>query len=184
MKFVWTFIIVIFILAAGAVLYAWSGLYNFSALKPHWAVTSLLIEIVRDRSIQRNTEPVQISSVADPDIRSEALSHFHDMCRLCHGAPGFGPEEFAKGLCPSPPGLTSGHVQEEWSADEIYWIVKNGLKMTRKPAFGPTHEEDLHHLVALLKEIPQIGPQQYRKEIERFTKEEKGHGRTTEERKR
>lgn len=38
--------------------------------------------------------------------------------------------------------MVAGHIQDERSEAEIFWIVKNGLKMTGMPAFGPPHSEE------------------------------------------
>jgi hypothetical protein len=38
--------------------------------------------------------------------------------------------------------LSLKSVQQEWSDGELYWIFKNGLKMTGMPAFGATHGEE------------------------------------------
>ena len=39
MKYLLTIVVVLAVLAAGAFLYAWSGIYNIAATQPHWAVT-------------------------------------------------------------------------------------------------------------------------------------------------
>lgn len=112
----------------------------------------------------------------DPKLKLTAFSHYHVTCRLCHGAPEYEPEEFAKGLYPAPPSMTSGHIQKARSEAEIYWIVKHGIKMTGMPAFGPTHEEkELWGLVALAEEIPEMSPEQYRQQVKAASsKGEKG----------
>jgi len=103
----------------------------------------------------------------DAKLKEAAFPHYHEMCRLCHGAPSYAPEEFSKGLYPAPPNMTSGHIQNDLSDAEIYWIVKHGIKMTGMPAFGPTHKEDvLWGLVALAKEMPQMDPEHYRRQVE------------------
>jgi len=59
--------------------------------------------------------------------------------------------------------MTSGDVQKALNDAEIYWIVKHGIKLTGMPAFGPTHDEnELWGLVAIVKEIPRMSPEQYR----------------------
>ena len=83
------------------------------------------------------------------------------MCRLRHGTPGFDRNEFAKGLYPSPPDLTSGNVQQEWNDAERYWIIKNRLKLTGVPAFGVTHDDNqICGMVAFLKHLPNAQPKE------------------------
>jgi hypothetical protein len=167
MRYLVTIAIVLAVLAMGAVLYVWLGIYNVAATEPHWNITLSFIETVRDLSIAVRSKHIQPPSLNDPKLKEIAFPHYHEMCRLCHGAPGYLPEEFAKGLYPSPPSMTSGDIQKEFSDAEIYWIVKHGIKRTGMPAFGPTQkEEKLWGLVALAREIPKISPEQYRRQVE------------------
>jgi mono/diheme cytochrome c family protein len=160
-----------------AFFYAWTGSYNIAATAPHWAVTSSFIEILKDRSIAAHSESIQAPDLKDPQLMDATFSQYHEMCRLCHGAPQVQPEEFAKGLYPVPPDMTDGHVQEELGPDQFYWIVKHGLKMTGMPAFGPTHDEkELWGLAALAREMPRMPPEQYRQKVDAMdTQGEMGH---------
>lgn len=166
MKYVITIAVVSAVLIVGAALYMWFGIYNIAATKPHWNSTLSFIETFRDRSIAVRSEDIRAPNLDDPKLTEAALPHYHEMCRLCHGAPGYAPEEFAIGLYPSPPSMKSGNIQKERSDAEIYWIVKHGIKMTGMPAFGPTHkEEQLWGLVALAEEMPQMSTEHYRQRL-------------------
>ena len=167
MKYLQTIIGVFVVLVLGAILFAWSGLYDIAATEPHWGVTVSLIDLLRDRSIAVHSEGVQAPNLDGPQYREAAAGHYHGMCRLCHGAPGASANEFAKGLYPPPPDLTSAAVQETRSTAEMYWIVKHGIKMTGMPAFGPTHDEpELWGLVALVREMADMTPEGYARKIE------------------
>lgn len=51
---------------------------------------------------------------------------------------------------------------KELSEAELYWIVRNGIKMTGMPAFGPTHEDqELWAIVAFWKRMTQMEPKEY-----------------------
>ncbi len=180
MKHVLTVVIVLAVMGLGAFLYAWSGVYNIAATEPHWGITLWFMETFRDRSIRVHSDHIQAPNLDDSKIKKAAFPHYHEMCRLCHGAPGYPPEEFATGLYPAPPPMTSGDIQEKLSDAEIYWIVRHGIKMTGMPAFGPTHDkEELWGLVALAKEMPQMTPGQYRGLVKAANEEgRKGLGHT------
>jgi len=168
----------------GAIIYAWSGVYNIAATAPHRGITSSFIEILRDRSIAARSDDIQAPDPDDSKAREAGFPHYHGMCRLCHGAPGFQREEFAEGLYPSPPSMTSGHIQEKRSPTEIYWIVEHGIKLTGMPAFGPTHsEEELWDTVAFAENVPRMDPEQYRQMVmkEGGMGQGHGHGETSEE---
>jgi hypothetical protein len=45
---------------------------------------------------------------------------------------------------------------------ELYWVIKNGIKMTGMGAFGPTHSEDeLLGMVVFVKRLPKLKPEEY-----------------------
>lgn len=164
----------------GAFLFAWSGIYNIAATAPHWDITLSFIEMLRDHSIEVRSEDMQALNQDDSKLKEEAFSHYHGMCRLCHGAPEYEPEEFAKGFYPIPPSMTTGRIQETRNEKEVYWIVKHGIKMTGMPAFGPTHKDKaLWGLTALAKEIHRMTPEQYRQQVEAASSDgEKGQKHT------
>lgn len=181
MKYFLTIVITLAVLAGAALYYAWSGMYNIAATEPHWAVTLSFIRTLRDRSIEVRSEDIQAPNLNDPKLKQIAFPHYHDMCRLCHGAPGYTSEDFAWGLYPVPPKMTSGHIQKALSEAEIYWIVQHGIKMTGMPAFGNTHtEKEMWGLVALAEEMPRMGAEQYGEMVKAMNPEEKmgqGHAR-------
>jgi hypothetical protein len=183
MRYVITIAVFLCVLIVGAALYVWFGVYNIAATEPHWSITSSLIEAVRERSIEVRSKDIQVPNLYDPKFTEAAFPHYHEMCRLCHGAPEYPPEEFAVGLYPHAPSMTSGDLQKELSDAEIYWIVKHGIKMTGMPAFGPTHKEkELWGLVALVKEIPKMGLEQYRQQVKEMgLTEDMSHGHSHEE---
>ena len=77
------------------------------------------------------------------------------MCEECHGAPGVERSEMGKGLYPRGPKLL--WAAKEDSPSELFWITKNGIKMTGMPAFGPTHsDEEIWAIVAFVKKLPGI----------------------------
>jgi mono/diheme cytochrome c family protein len=50
-----------------------------------------------------------------------------------------------------------------WSAAELYWITRNGIKMTGMPAWQHRlHDEDLWAVVAFVQRLPQLPPAQLR----------------------
>jgi mono/diheme cytochrome c family protein len=183
--FVALIVILVCIIVGGAA-FVLSGIYNVGADVPHWRLTFLLLEAVRDRSIAVHSEGIKVPSLNEEALVQKGFPHFHEMCRLCHGAPGYVREEFAEGLYPNPPYLGSHEVQRDNDDRELYWIVKNGLKMTGMPAFGKTHtEEQLWGIVAFVRRLPSLDPQTYKQMVETISKEEKGtdhHGLKTSDR--
>jgi len=151
----------------GGVAFVWSGIYNVGADVPHWKTTFLLLEAVRERSISVHSEGIEVPPLNNEGLVKTGFPHFHEMCRLCHGAPGYQKEEFAQGLYPNPPVLSSREVQRENDDRALYWIVQNGLKMTGMPSFGKTHsEKQLWGIVAFVRRLPSLDPQTYKGMVE------------------
>jgi mono/diheme cytochrome c family protein len=116
---------------------------------------------VRDRSIAFHSQSTHPPPLKEPNLVVLGFSHYHAMCRLCHGAPGYAQTEIAQGLNPRPPRLASEDVQSLKSG-ELYWVIKNGIKMTGMPAFGPTHdEEELWAMVDFVRRLAELTPQEY-----------------------
>lgn len=149
----------IFVLAFGVL---WSGIYNISALDPHWETTLRLLALARDRSIANHSNDGKTLNLTDPALPSKGAFTYNESCRDCHGAPGTGAEAFSQGLYPAPADLLSGHIQKKWKDRQLYWIVENGIKMTGMPAFGFTLERDeMTGVVAFLKRLPGMKPEEY-----------------------
>src|SRR5206468_7122711 len=84
------------------------------------------------------------------------LDHYRENCVVCHGAPGVEMGEAGKGLNPPPPFLDSPAVQGRTDG-QMFWIVKNGIRMTGMPAWGPTHkDEEIWQMVAFMRHLPQL----------------------------
>jgi len=149
------------LLIVGGVLFVFSGLYDVSADVPHWRLTFLILDEARDRSIEFHSDGITVPPL-DEKLVNMGFLHFHDTCRLCHGAPGYDREEFAAGLYPSPPDLGTASFLDEATDAKLYWVVKHGLKMTGMPSFGLTHDEEtLWGIVAFARQLPKLTPEDY-----------------------
>jgi len=158
--FLTPFIILVLLVVAVAVL-LWSGSYNVAATVPHWRVTHWVLGKVRDQSIAAHSKGIIVPSLKDLKLFDIGFKNYHAMCRGCHSAPGDPRTEIAKGLNPSPPDFASKDMKMRNEA-ELYWVIKNGIKMAGMPAFGPTHnEEELWGIVAFLRRLPNLKPKEY-----------------------
>jgi mono/diheme cytochrome c family protein len=155
-------IALIVLLAAAAAGFVYSGTFDVSAASPEPRWRARLFEIVKDRSIDRRVEaaPKAVPPLGDPQLVRTGLIHFNEMCVTCHGAPGVPKSEIGMGLNPDPPDLAKEGAEQ--SPARLFWVLKNGIKMTGMPSFGMTHtDEQLWAMVAFLKQLPKLNPQQY-----------------------
>ena len=81
-------------------------------------------------------------------------------CVTCHGAPDVAPNDFVKAMLPPPPRLWSDDTQQ-MPDGELFWIVKNGVRMTGMPAFGPQHDDrTIWEIVGFLRQLGHLDPRQ------------------------
>ncbi len=148
------------VVALAGVGYMYSGLYNVAATAPHNALSRWLLQTTQKNSVKAHAEKVGPPPQLTEKQLGHGVEHFANTCVQCHGAPGVERGELGKGMTPTPPDLSKAVA--EWSDQELYWIVKHGIKFAGMPAFGPTHaDEELWALVAFLKQLPRTTPEQY-----------------------
>ena len=155
-----TILVFIVVVCAVAVVMAMTGMVPIAAGKHHIAPIEWFLETAADEAVDRGGEGVHPPPGVDsPEMLRMGIQHYQEMCVLCHGAPGLEPSELAKGLYPHPPLLErKKHLQ----VGAVYWIVKNGVRDTGMPAFGPTHDEqELWAIAAFTAKMPHLTPAQY-----------------------
>ena len=155
--------IVVFVMALlflGAV-YAVLGLYDIGADAPHMGITRAAIGYVRERSIAVRAQFVTLpKGLEDPGRVADGASDYDEMCTICHLAPGMKENEMRPGLYPKPPRLAE--IPAAPPAEQ-FWVIKHGIKLTGMPSWGKTHsDDDVWNLVAFLKKLPDLEPDQYR----------------------
>lgn len=148
------------IIGAAFLIYIHSGAYNVSAMVPHTELTLSVINTLVDNSIESHAEGIEAPDLSDSARIRAGYGDFDEMCVHCHGAPGIGRDDWAKGLYPEGPDLTE--PAKEMSDAELFWIVKNGIKMTGMPSFGKTHDDDhIWNIVAFMKKLPDMSYYDY-----------------------
>ncbi len=161
MKVIWTILIFIIVVIVGFFIFIYMGKYDIAATKPHTKLTEFILNIATEQSVRSHAVGITVPSLDGESMIKTGFDHYKEMCVGCHGAPGVKPSEIGKGLYPEPPELAD--EVDEISSEELYWITKNGIKMTGMPAFGPTHsEEELWSIVAFLRQLPDMSPEEYK----------------------
>ena len=132
MKTVVTVVLVLLVLALAALGFIHSGIYDVAADTPDTGLIQWALETTQSRSVHRRAEQVQAPPLNDPDLIRTGLIEYHELCVVCHGAPGVPISPVGQGLNPSPPLLADESAEVD--AGELFWITKNGIKMTGMPA--------------------------------------------------
>lgn len=165
-------LVVIIVIVVAVAAYAYSGAYNVSAIPPHGVFADWFLHTAMERSVERHAEDVEVPDLDEEALVEKGLEEYDEECVACHGAPGVEPADLAKGLRPEAPELAHEGV-EEWTSGELFWIVKNGIRMTGMPAWGPTHEDrELWAIVAFMRRLPEMSASEYEGMLERHGGEE------------
>jgi len=163
MKIVLTIVACIMLAIMGGLLFIYSGLYDVSAMKPDNPVVAWVLHKTFTESVAHRSQGLHApSDLETPESVRSGARFFRDNCVICHGAPGVPPTDVSQGLLPSPPDLLSAARQNEPA--EVFWIVKNGVKMTGMPAFGKTQsDEQIWAIAAFLDKSRGIAAQDFQK---------------------
>jgi mono/diheme cytochrome c family protein len=171
MKAIIVFIILVIV---AFLIFIYTGTYNVAATKPHTELALWVLNITKEQSVKSHSKGITVPNLDEKSLIEKGFHEYEEMCVGCHGAPGVDPSEIGEGLNPEPPDLSE--EAEEMSPAELFWITKNGIKMTGMPAFGPTHsDEELWTIVAFLKRLPELSPEQYQAMQETSVRQD--HGR-------
>jgi len=148
--------------AVGTVVFVASGFYDVAASTPHTQPVFSFLKTVMRRSVRQHAAGIEAPHGFDaPAQLLRGAACFEAHCVDCHGAPGRAPAAFGLGLQPLPPPLVD--AARHWSAGELYWITRGGIKMTAMPAWEYRLDEDqLWALVALMQQLPQMAPGDWR----------------------
>jgi mono/diheme cytochrome c family protein len=145
--------------------YFLGGFYNVAAAVDEpalvtWALTRVRLASVARHEIENAKAPFALD---DPTVIREGARNFANAgCVHCHGGPGAKWSKFSEGLNPGPPDLKD--IANERSTAEIFWVVKNGIRMTGMPSFGKVGlaDDQLWRLAAFVKAIPKVSEADYR----------------------
>jgi len=111
----------------------------------------------------RNPVPLDAASLAD------GRAHWADHCATCHGNDGSGQTAIGRGLYPKAPDMRQPATQN-LSDGELFFIIRNGGRLTGMPAFGDpsgADDADTWKLVHFIRHLPRLTPAEL-EEMERL----------------
>jgi mono/diheme cytochrome c family protein len=145
------------IVAIAAAVFFFGGFYSIAATEPDPGPVAWALVHVRTASIAHHAADTPPASLNDPaTIRAGAHAFAERGCVNCHGGPGAQWQKFSEGLNPDPPDLKD--VVGDLQPSELFWVVKNGIKMTGMPSFGSigVPDAEIWSIVAFLKKLPTV----------------------------
>ena len=143
------------LVALAAAVFFFGGYFNVAATDKDPAIVDWALIQVRKASIANHatgTPPMSLDDAAI--IRAGARAYAMRGCVHCHGGPGAEWSKFSEGLNPNPPDLK--YVAGNPPA-QLFFVVKNGVKMTGMPAFGEAMDDkEAWSVVAFVRKIPTV----------------------------
>lgn len=152
MRVILGIVVVLLLLALGAVLLVYSGTIDVAARDPLNPLVGWVADTTKRQSVRSHARAIQPPPLG-PEMVEEGARLFQRECVQCHGAPGTASLPFARALRPEPPDLST--AVRDWSAAELFWITKNGLALTGMPGWGASRvDAELWPVVAFLNQLP------------------------------
>lgn len=136
--------------------------HGFSARDQPSAVEAFLAGRMRHWAVPANARKMTNPFVDSAEAVAAGRMHFADHCALCHGNDGRGKTEIGQNLYPKAPDMW-GKQTQSLSDGELFYIIKNGVRLTGMPAWGedtPDDERGSWHLVSFIRHVPWITPKE------------------------
>ncbi|MEX0807176.1 MAG: c-type cytochrome [Dongiaceae bacterium] len=144
----------------GGFLFTWSGLYSVAATSGHWPGFGLFLEFGMRSSVRTHTIGIAVPPLHDAALIERGAGHFQEGCMPCHGAPGRAPNPIAHETLPEAPDLVAS--VPTWEPEELFWIIKQGLKYTGMPGWAAQQRDDeIWAVVAFLRQLPALDAGEY-----------------------
>jgi mono/diheme cytochrome c family protein len=81
---------------------------------------------------------------------------FGTECAACHGLSGQSPTDAGRWMYPRAANLSSRDSQS-YSDQEVFWIIKNGIRLSGMPAFGRVEpDEHIWDLAFYVRTLPKV----------------------------
>lgn len=158
----WAKHVVIFLLGAGVlgVILMISGVIPVNASSGHWKITSLILSFSMSRSVSTYSLPLSAPDLNKEWMALKGAGHFEIGCSFCHSNPATPGHFIGNSMTPQTPRLE--HEIDKWSDEELFYIVKHGVKFTAMPAWPDLERDDeVWSMVAFLRKYSSLDAKGY-----------------------
>ena len=137
-----------------------SGIVPIKASSGHWAITAWLLDFSKQRSVSTHTLGVKPPPLDDPRMVVKGGAYYDIGCRPCHGGPELRQPRIAARMTPHPVYLPPRIAN--WEAEELFYMIKHGIKFTGMPAWpAPGRDDEVWAIVAFLRRLPILNAAEY-----------------------
>lgn len=138
-----------------------SGVINISASSGHWKLTAWFLNFSKNRYLDTYTLTTKVPPLNDRAMIIRGAGHYEISCRQCHGGPD---HKSFLGMKTTPKSPFLPPKIKEYEPDELFRIVKHGIKFTGMPSWPDLNRDDeVWAMVAFLQKLPVMTTDQYKK---------------------
>jgi mono/diheme cytochrome c family protein len=128
--------------------------FPLSALHEPGRVETTLATKAKHYLVHRSGREGIPPAPARQNAAKEGERLFGTECGACHGNSGHNPTDAGRWMYPRAADLTSRDSQS-YTDQELFWIIKNGIRLSGMPAFGKVEpDEHIWDLVLYLRTLP------------------------------
>lgn len=149
--------------AIGGLVVLRGGFYDISATTQHFPLVYTVLGEGMQYSVQNHASEVVVpKDLGAPEQLRRGAAVYQANCLQCHGGPGVAPSTHGMSMQPAPGPLVDADVN--WKTRELYWITRNGIKMSGMPAWEyHLSEPDLWAVVAFVAAMPGMTTQDFKR---------------------
>jgi len=139
------------------------GFYNIAATQQHYPLIYTVFEEGLQYSVQNHARDIQVpEGLGAPAQLLRGAAVYKANCIQCHGGPGVAPLTQGMSMQPVPGPLVDADVN--WETRELYWITRNGIKMSGMPAWEyHLSDNDIWAVVAFVSAMPNMTQKDFRR---------------------
>jgi len=153
-------IAIVALVPLGALTFVKSGLFDVGASRPHTKFTEWITHETMIHSVRHHARSVEPPMKFSSSQIVAGFCEYQTHCVTCHGAAGVARQQWADGFEPAPPYLLD--INQRFTPPELFWIVKNGIKMTAMPSWrSQMSDAQTWNVVAWLEASEKLPPQTY-----------------------
>ena len=158
-RFIIGFLIGLILFPIGLYWYLRSGNAPVATWAPPMPLERFLAKTAMHATIDRQETPIHLTNVNNGSLVAGAQIYLQD-CAVCHGLPGQPQTAVANGMYPRPPQFFRPNAKKiDDPASEVYWKVKNGIRLTGMPGFRASlNDGQLRELTGFIEDAVSLPP--------------------------
>jgi mono/diheme cytochrome c family protein len=152
-------IVVVAVAIAVGGFFTWLGtMHGFSARAKPSAFEAMMARMMRSMAMPRRAQELKN---AYPQLTAAQMTfaseHFAAHCAVCHDNNGDGRTMLGANMYPHPPDLR-GLTTQDKSDGDLYFTIRNGIRMSGMPAWGDDTPKETWELVDFIRRLPHLTP--------------------------